>query len=57
MNNKIDKIIKALNTDMRYYMKNKIFNDDYKDILRTKQDLLQNKLTNEEIDRLYDWFC
>jgi hypothetical protein len=54
MNNKIDKILQSLNNDIKYYMKNKIFNDDYKDTIRTKTDLLQNKLSNEEIDRLYD---
>jgi hypothetical protein len=57
MNNKLDKILQSLNQDIKYYLKNKIYNEDYADTIRTKQELLSGKLSNDEIERLYDWLC
>lgn len=56
-NNKIDKIIKVLDKDIKYMNKNKLFNEKYRDAIKMRYDLINRKLSIEEIDNLYQWIC
>lgn len=56
-NNKIDKIIKVLDKDIKYYTRNKIFSIDFHETIRLKNDLINRKLSVEEIERICEWLC
>ena len=54
--NKKDSIIKLLNEDIKYCKKHKIINDEYKNLIKMRDVVLNNELTEQELNNYYEWF-
>ena len=53
---KKDIIINFLNEDIKYCKKHKIFNNEYDTLLKMKNAVLNNELTEQELNNYYEYF-
>ena len=49
-------IIKLLNEGIKYCKKHKIINDEYNNLVKMKNVVLNNELTEQELNNYYEWF-